>query len=180
MPGESARSPSATRRAGGVGELPRRPARGRHRAALAGREGLLGRHELPHVGDVAGHLAGAEVVERCVYDLRRRQPERGRAPREVAVPVAPGAERLELLVTAPGVGDLVERPHEREEATGGGRRGVVHRLHVSTTNRGAARRHHPHPVGYCRVPGYRGSSLALLAPQPPWGPLGLWWSVAEV
>jgi hypothetical protein len=109
--------------AGAVGQTTEPSAKDDDAALLAGFGGGLGADQIPHLRDVAGHLAVGEVVEDRVDHLGRDvAAQRRRPPGEVGVPhagQADGNERIGRFIL--GVGDHGDRLDQLEEPAGGGR-----------------------------------------------------------
>jgi hypothetical protein len=84
-----------TRETGGVGEVAEDPPQRRDAALLASGERRLGSGRVPDAGDVAGDLAGGEVVEDRMDHLGRDPAQRCGPSGEVAVPDVPVSERPE-------------------------------------------------------------------------------------
>jgi hypothetical protein len=75
----------------------------------------FGRGRVPHLRDVTGDLAGSEVVEERVHDLRRDEPEGRRPSGEVGVPVVGEPQSEHRLVGFVGrVGDGTDRLDQLE------------------------------------------------------------------
>src|SRR5215471_19461741 len=115
---------------GSPGEVAEDPPQRRHAALLTRGVRRLGCGRVPDLGDVAGHLTVGEVVEGRVDHLGRSPAERGRASREVAVPVVAEAERRHRVVGLRGEEvDQRDRLSELVE-TAGDWLGMLHLCHL--------------------------------------------------